>query len=179
MDAGSTRKKKPLKLPKDSVVLRTFFTGTRYKLWLDGDSLAYVQVERYSERLKRFALADIQAISMAPTRTRGIISIVLLVLACLFAGMMSMAFLGEFQIAAIALSIPAALLLLLAIINYALGPMCAVSLHTAVQSERLHSCQRMSTARKLLARITPEIQARQIHLLPASAKAPEITSAET
>lgn len=133
---------------------QTFGAST---LWEADDHLLLVTSTGFSESYRRFFYRDIGAIVV--TRTRGMIIQLLIfgVIALLFA----VGALAAWQALALVLWILAGAFALVSVITLLLGPTCKCSLRTPVQTHPLPSITRLRTARKVLARITPRIEAAQ------------------
>ncbi|MBI2435562.1 MAG: hypothetical protein HYV26_22130, partial [Candidatus Hydrogenedentes bacterium] len=153
---------RPRRLPSNSTTTKTFLSGSRYRSWLQGDHLLHVRTEGYAERCKRFHLGEIEALVLTRTTAFRWITLVLLGLLILlgmtFSGIWAV---SDWPLASMITGPLAALVVLLLALHLLMGPTCALHLHTAVQVEVLYACQRMRTARRLLAILLPEIERRQ------------------
>lgn len=131
---------------------------SRVRLWLGPDHLLHVSASAVGERYKRFYFADIQSFTVHRTARWTVVAIVWVVLTAL-------ALLPVFTIetpeARWVFAGIAAVFLVLLIMHLAFGPTCAVMVRTAVQLERLHSLGRVRTARRVLERLRPLIEAAQ------------------
>ena len=121
--------------------------STRHRLWLAPDHLLAVSNQGYSEEYKRFLLRDIQSIAIRHTWRGRVTSIVFGAMAAAFA---APALYGAGQgwdpVGLWIRGVFAGAFALALLVNTALGPTCACTLRTAVQSERLYSLDRVRTA---------------------------------
>ncbi|MGB8170902.1 MAG: hypothetical protein WCF18_25590 [Chthoniobacteraceae bacterium] len=125
----------------------------RHRLWLGADHVLSVASSAISERYRRFYFADIQAIVWRPTAARWWRALSWLVVAALCAlGLQS----GEPVTRGVFASI-AAVFLIFAVVDLALGKTCTCFVKTAVQFERLPSLRRQRTVEKVLAQLRPLI----------------------
>ncbi|MEX2016069.1 MAG: hypothetical protein WD873_05475 [Candidatus Hydrogenedentales bacterium] len=154
---------------------RGFLTvaGKRQELWLGPDHLVELQILRYSERSRRYYLADVRAITVDQTETRRLYSILWLGFAILFAAAAILLFTFS-ETNAVLLGLGAAatggvVLMLLGLIRNATnGPTCRCVLHTAVQSADLFCLPRLRNAQRFLEQVVPAIEAAQGHVDPAA-----------
>ena len=181
------------KLPGRGLRKTTFaVSATRCRLWLAADHLLSVDFTIASEEYRRFYFRDIEAFVVRRTAQRQIWNWVLLGLALVTAGPLLALFISEQKSGAawsftadnggllIAAGIVLAFWALLILINTLRGPTCRVHVRTAVQCEPLFSLGRLSTARKVLARIRPLIAAAQGAATPEEfAAAPWIAARST
>jgi hypothetical protein len=136
----------------------------RYRLWLAEDHLLLVASTAIGERYKRFYFADIQSIVLRKTVGWIIVAVVCLVTAAIF---VLIALINtEVAVRATFYGL-AGVFVILGAIQFALGPTCASQIRTAVQTEDLPCLKRVRTARKILARIRPRIEAAQMPGLAA------------
>ena len=137
-------------------------TGTggmqRFRLWLGPDHLLQVASTAIGERYKRFYFADIQAFVVR--RTAGFMGWSIgWIAAVAFFGIIGATVDGA--PAKITFASIAAVFLVLLLIHLAFGPTCECTVRTAVQTEQLVSLKRLGTARRVLARLRPLIEAAQ------------------
>jgi hypothetical protein len=133
------------------------------RVWLGEDHLLMVQTANYGETYKRFFFKDIQAIVVQRTHMGKTWNAIWGGL-FLFFGILA-AVGGEFVTSIVLLCIGAPFGLAL-LVNLILGPMCVLSIRTAVQTERVSALRRMRTAEQFIARIEPLIVAAQGELPP-------------
>jgi hypothetical protein len=135
------------------------FTSGRTSLWLGKDHLLCIDSNGYTESYKRFYFRDIQAIMVRKTVRWKYYSLVLGVLAGLFA---LFALLGRSEVVALAvLGSIAGLFALALLLTLAGGATCVCHLRTAVHTEELPSLDRLRKARRTLERLRPLIAAAQ------------------
>jgi hypothetical protein len=128
------------------------------QLWLGPDHVLLVKSTRFAEDYRRFAFADIQAISVTDLPDRTIYQIA--------AGVAALAWtLSVLAVASIAakifFAVTGVLALVLVIADLARGTRCRCYLHTAVSNELLHPVSHRPAARVFLSRIRPMIEAVQ------------------
>ena len=151
-------------MPADSTPLYRRLPGMgsagmqRYRLWLAPDHLLQVASTALGEHYKRFYFADIQALVVRRTIGWIVGIVVCLLLTALFAAFILTV---DETAGRIALAVVAGIFLAILGIHLALGPTCAVTVRTAVQSEQLYSLRRLRTAHKVLARLRPLIEEAQ------------------
>jgi len=126
-------------------------------LWEADDVLLLVESHFVSESYRRFHWSDIQAFVICKTLKGLIMNIVFGVLTLLFGIPI---FFVE-TAAAIFFGIFVGLFLILGLVNFFRGPTCRCMLRTAVQTQELHSLNRLKTARKVIERLRPRIEAAQ------------------
>ena len=120
---------------------------SRGSLWLGPDHLLCVETNGYRETYKRFYFRDIQAIIIQHTKRRVIWNAILPTpLAGGLVGLLALLSAGERNEVTI---------------NNILGTGCVCYLRTAVQIEQLPGLYRVPKARKVLAKIRPQIVAAQ------------------
>jgi len=141
--------------------------GFLSQLWLGPDHLLHVHSTGYTETYRRFYLRDIQAMLIIHTGMRLYINLTLGGLA-FFVMLISHALDGQW----FADGVIAAVFLPLILWNTLLGPGSRVILVTAVQQEKIPALARLRRTRRVLARITPLIQAAQADLVPVPVSAP-------
>jgi hypothetical protein len=135
------------------------------QLWLGSGYLLLLDSTYYTERYRRFALSDIQAILVTESRNHWVvwdaIAIFLSLAWSLLAITMDSPYGKAFFIGS------ALLVIAIVLINMSRrGALCRCVLQTAVSCEPLPAVSRMRTARKFLAAITPAIEAIQGRLSP-------------
>jgi hypothetical protein len=154
----------------------------RHSLWLGEDHLLKVTLNGYREEYRRFFFRDIGAFVVCRTR-RWMIWNLSLGGAALVFGLIGAALVfgggssdaegfGFFL-----LMFPAAFSLLGLIINLLRGPTCSFIIQTAVQSQEIPSVGRIRTAEKVIARLTPLVQAAQPAATTTPAFVPESPAA--
>jgi len=132
--------------------------GEASRLFLAEDHLLFVSATGFRESYRRFYLRDIQSITARKTVDgklwNGGIGFVL---AFMVIGLASATDGAEVLVWSIAVGFVLALL----VANILRGATCVCEIHTAVQSRRLTSVNRLRTVRKLLQRLRPLIEAAQ------------------
>jgi len=146
---------------------------SRYSLWLGDDHLLLIETTGYSEKYKRFFFRDIQAFTIRQTKGRMVWNLVwgalLTISSLIIWGAASDDPFAEGAI--IAFSIVGAVFGIPLVVNTLLGPMCAVEIRTAVQTEKLPSLCRLRKTRKVMNRVRPLITAAQGQLTGEEAAA--------
>jgi hypothetical protein len=144
-------------------------TYSRSSLWLGNDHLLVIVSNGYSETYKRFYFQDIQTIAIRLTSRRLIWNWVLGVPIAIF--LLRSAYelsihhnpdLLDIVISVLRILIPGVPLL----INNLLGPTCACTLRTAVQTEQLPSLCRLPKTRRILNLLRPHIAQAQGQFAP-------------
>lgn len=144
------------------------FLFGRYTLWQGADHLLHIFARFGVEDYKRFYFGDIQAIIIRKTVSgkvrNGILGgLALLFLLCVFAVTDSRTiFLNGWTILWAFMSAVMSLSLL---INLLMGPTCETKLLTAVQTEKLHSLNRLKRAFKIADQLRPLIRQAQRSIL--------------
>ncbi len=141
-----------------------FVSGEAQRLYLGDDHLLVLRRLGYEESSKRYALSDIQAITVQSNADRTVLSAFLLLLMMIFAALGLFAMTQGTDPADFAMFfayIPVAICGFSLLLNLALGPTCTVRLHTAVQFEDMTALRRQRAARKCLAILVPRIEAVQ------------------
>jgi len=128
------------------------------QLWLGDDHILLVQSTRFAEDYRRFALTDIQAISVTDLPSR-LFQQVAMAAAALAWTLSALAV--NFILAKFFLAFTGSLALAYAVIDLARGDRCRCYLHTAVSKELLATVSRSRTAQVFLARVRPAIEAAQ------------------
>jgi hypothetical protein len=129
-------------------------------LWEAEDVLLLVESHFVSETYRRFHWSDIQAFVICKSKTGMIINIVCGVLTLLFC--LPIVFAGETVPGVpITFGFLATVTLILGVVNVLRGPTCRCMVRTAVQIQELRSLNRLSTARKVIERLRPRIEAAQ------------------
>lgn len=132
--------------------------GEASRLFLADDHVLVVTATGFSESYRRFHLRDIQSITARRTVTWAILNGAFgFILFWMVIGLASSADGAD----ALGWSIAAGFFLALLLFNLVRGATCVCEIHTAVQSRRLSSVNRVRVARKLLARLRPVIEAAQ------------------
>jgi multisubunit Na+/H+ antiporter MnhG subunit len=131
-------------------------------LWLGPDHLLSVDSQNYREEYKRFYYRDIQAVITRRTARATGWNTVLVILLALFVALIFVAELHGRIIGGIL----AGTTLLILLINLVRGPTGVCHLITAVHTEQLPSLNRLKTARKVVARLRPLIEAAQGTVTP-------------
>ena len=144
------------------------FLGGYNTLWLGRDHLLSIESKRFSEDYKRFYYSDIQSIITRITPMSKIINMFLAIfcgfftlLAYLTAGMTAW---PTYHL------IIAGIALLLIVISLFGGPTCVCHIKTAVQTEKLRSLNRLSTAEKAINHLRSLIELAQGILGPEELK---------
>jgi hypothetical protein len=128
------------------------------QLWIAPDHLLLLKSSRVAEEYRRFAFSDIQAVVITELPDSQVAQVV--------------AILGSLLWTALALTVSSPFgqgfflltgfwLMALSVVSLARGQRCRCHLYTAVSRELLTPVRRMRTARTLLTRIRPEIEAVQ------------------
>lgn len=151
---------------------RSHGSGGRSQLWLGDDHLLEVHSIIFAERYLRYPLADIRAITVEPSRTAAIwsalcgggIALALLAIGGLWWGTTQVSerelvpvlwvFAGMFGCGAL-------FLLFLLIVNLWRGPSCRCTIQTSAGMRPLTTPTRRATARRVLERLEPVIEAAQ------------------
>jgi len=149
----ATRIKEYQKLPG---IKKGFLIG-KYTLWQGKDHLLHIFSRFGAEDYKRFYFSDIQAIITRKTLVGIIQNMILGGFILLFLGP-AFFFDGGWSIFYAAVS---GTMFLFFLINLYKGPTCETKLLTAVQTEKLHSLNRLKTACKVMDRLQSYIQAAQ------------------
>lgn len=144
------------------------------QLWLAPDHLLLVKSTRIAEQYQRFALADIQAVTVTrlPSRIPFQIAGALAAMAWTLGALAFHPIFAKYFFA-----ITGAAALLAVVVDIARGPSCRCHLTTAVSREWLRPVSRLRVARSFLAVLQPAIEAAQGTLRPPE-EAPVIQSME-
>jgi hypothetical protein len=124
---------------------------------MGNDHLLLVESSGFSETYRRFFYRDIQAVVICRTAKGLFTALVFGLLAAAFGAGALLAG-GD---AAIPLGVFSGAFLLIALILLVQGPTCRCTLRTAVQTQELPSLHHLRTARKVLRRIRPLVEAAQ------------------
>lgn len=149
-------------------------------LWLSPRDVLYVRgtgvLLPFAEEYIRFDLTCIQSAAVVKTRTGLVLNLAFGGLALALGSLGTVALLralsasGDIVVLYYAVALPAlalaAVLLVLFLVNVALGPTCRFQLQTATRLERLRPLRRLRPARRVLARLLPA-------LAQAQAEAPQ------
>lgn len=131
----------------------------RCSLWAAKDHVLYVANEGYSEEYRRFYYRDIQAIIVRKTVTGAVGSAILSIIST---GLLLWLLYGvneDWDIAGlVVLGFTAGLFIIPLLVNMFRGPTCATFMRTAVQTERIHSLNRLRTAMKAVRRLREPIE---------------------
>lgn len=130
-----------------------FIMGRR-TLWRGRDHLLQIKARWGAEDYKRYYFNDIQAIITRKTAAGKIQNIVAGSLAGLFGIFSATSASGWFPLN----TIIAVVMLLILLINIFKGPTCATHLLTAVQTEKLHSLNRLKSALAVMNQLKPIIE---------------------
>lgn len=133
------------------------------QLWLAPDHLLMVESSRFSERYRRFALADIQAIAVTELPDRTLWQILALAAAVLWTLAL---LLVDQRLDRYFFGATGAIAIAVVIADIVRGPRCRCYVYTAVSREVLAPVARMRTARAFLDRIRPAIESVQGTLAP-------------
>jgi hypothetical protein len=138
------------------------FIMGQHTLWRGRDHLLQIYARWGTEDYKRYYFNDIQAIITRKTDIGKIQNFVTGALAGLFSLFAATATGGWATFNAII----AIVILSILIINLIKGPTCETHLLTAVQTEKLHSLNRIKTAQAVMNQLKPIIERFQGHLAP-------------
>jgi hypothetical protein len=120
-----------------------------YELWLGYDHLLYIFSRFGIEDYKRFYFKDIQSVITRKTATGKIQNLILSIFCILFL-LMALYLKGGWSIFNWSM---VGLMTIFLMINWLRGPTCVSHLHTAVQTEKLHSLYRLKTTKKVMNRL--------------------------
>jgi len=154
------------KLPGGSAGRVSIIALWRVRIWQGLDHLLLVQSFFGIEQYRRFYFRDIEAVIIRRTATRLIWNVVIGVIGLMFLAIAAVIWFTnsnherDLQITAGILAGCAVVSGVLCLINTLRGPTCKVFVQTAAGKDPLTSV-RLGTARKLLRRLTPEIEAAQ------------------
>ena len=149
-----------------------FVTGEAQRLYVTDTHFFVLRRVGYEETSKRYALNDIQAITVQSNNDRTIVSTSLMLV------MMGFAAIGFVAVGQGVDPADVPMFILYGVVgifgfflalDLALGSTCTARLHTAVQIEELTALRRMRTARRCLAILVPRIEAAQGAPMPALA----------
>lgn len=140
-----------------------FITG-QYTLWQGKDHLLQIYARWGAEDYKRYYFNDIQAIITRKTDVGKIQNFVIGLLTGLFGLLAATSASGWAAFNAII----AVVMLFIFFINVFKGPTCETHLLTAVQTEKLHSLNRIQTTQKVMNKLKPFIERYQGRLTPES-----------
>jgi hypothetical protein len=130
------------------------FPGFGYHgLWEAEDHLLQVHRHLGLEKYKRFYFADIQAVAFCKTDRGTLGTFLYICLAVLFelGARASFMVFDVFALAGIMFG-------LLAVVNVLLGPTCATTITTAVQTEKIHSLNRLRKTLQFMDRLRPTVE---------------------
>lgn len=138
------------------------------RLWLAEDHLLSVTSTFGVERYRRYALRDIEALVIRRTARRliwnsifGGIGGVGAAIAAVFFTLSANENGTGFAVAGATFATPAAVCLLIALVNTLAGPTCAFFVQTAAGLDRLDAPVRLRQARRAIARMAPLIEQAQ------------------
>ncbi|UCD80444.1 MAG: hypothetical protein JSW26_03165, partial [Desulfobacterales bacterium] len=137
--------------------LKKGFLIGKHTLWQGKDHLLHIFSRFGSEDYKRFYFSDIQAII---TRKTVVGKIQNTVLCCFILMFLLPAFYFD-EGWSIFYAVVSGIMSLFLLINLYKGPTCDTKLLTAVQTEKLHSLNRLKTACRVMDRLQPYIQSAQ------------------
>lgn len=129
-------------------------------LWEADDHLLLVSSTGVSESYRRFFYRDIGAIIVARTRT-WITQAIVFALLALVLGLGGYWAISRIEVLAGVLWAVAGFFALLAAASLLRGPTCKCALRTPLQTHPLPSLNRLRTARKVIAKMKPRIEAAQ------------------
>jgi hypothetical protein len=135
----------------------------RVTLYLAPDHLLYVSGTGFSESYRRFYYRDIHAVTVRKTVNGALFNALggTLLFLCLVVALSSGGAAGW-----IGWGFSAGLCVTLLLVNILRGPTCVCDIHTAVQSRRLYSVNRLRRAAKFLAVLRPLLLAAQGDIAP-------------
>lgn len=138
-------------------------TTSLARLWMAKDHLLLVDMSGFAEEYKRFYFHSIQAIIVQKSYSWAVTNAVLATLVTLFVtlGLSTTRAHDDMQFFGPLCWIITAVLAPILLVQLFYGRTCRCFIKTAVQTEELPSVSRMRLARKVLARLTPEILAAQ------------------
>ena len=131
-------------------------------LWQGSDHLLQIYSRLGVEDYKRFYFNDIQAVITRKTGTGMVLNFVLGAITVLF-GFFAGASEGTWSIFP---AIIAGVMLIIWLIHFLRGPTCETYLLTAVQTEKLHSLNRLKTTQTVMNRLRSLIEQRQGRIHP-------------
>jgi len=135
----------------------------RVTLYLAPDHLLYVSSTGFTESYRRFYFRDIHALTVRKTITGPLLSAFwgTLLFFCLVGALSTGSAVGWLW-----WGIPGTLFFALLLGNVLRGPTCVCEIHTAVQSRRLYSVNRLRRAERFLAVLRPLLFAAQGQVAP-------------
>ena len=141
-------------------------------LWMGKDHLLGIYSTGWTEEYRRFYYRDIQALILRRTNGRAVTNFLLgipmvigfLLLVLPFLESAPQRNVGRTYLLVFGGIV--AFFLIMMLLNLMAGPTCACHIRTAVQVEELPSIKRLRAARKVIARLRPEIEAAQGLLTP-------------
>jgi len=124
----------------------------RIKLYLAPDHLLYVSGAGFSETYRRFYFRDIHAVTVRKSITGALFN-------ALWGTLLFFSLIGALSSGSaegwVGWGIPATLFICLLLVNVLRGPTCVSEIHTAVQTRRLYSVNRLRRAERFLALLRP------------------------
>ena len=135
----------------------------RITLYLAADHLLYISGTGFTESYRRFYYRDIHAVTVRKSITGPLLTALWgsLVFFCLLGALSADSAEGW-----VGLGIPAGFFFVLLLINVFRGPTCVCEIHTAVQTRRLYSVNRLRRAERFLALLRPLVLAAQGQIAP-------------
>lgn len=150
------------------------------RLYDGGDHLLLVRRKFFSERVNRFYLSDIQALTVRRTGASAYLHLLFFALGLLVPLLALFDALPEEPAYLWALGAYYGLLLALILLHITSGPVCVTEIHTAVARVRLTNLGRWRTAKRLLAALEPRIRAAQAEAAPLDlAELPLVTAQQS
>ena len=141
--------------------------STRQSLWLGKDHMLVVNNHGYTESYKRFYFSQVQGLILRQTPWGTVQTVLLgILLIGMTAGLIPGLILGWHIAINWTTGGLAGLFGLLALVSMIKGPTCTCTIHTAVQSQRLHALPRVRRAVSALHRLREEIELVQGALWP-------------
>jgi hypothetical protein len=140
---------------------RSFFVGGA--VFRDEHCLVSVRSSGFEERVKRIYFKDIQAIVVSKSRRFGVSRRVMFGVLLL---LVALSFASRFSLLPAIVRLAVGIALVLAWLYISIRESCRCRVYTAVSQEELPSVRRPWTVRKLLAELTPLIEAAQGTLPP-------------
>ncbi len=149
--------------------------GRRGSLWQGPDHLLVVEgrgvVLALTELYRRIDYRNIQILTITPTRSHVWLSVLSGLAALLFGWFTSLAWDSEIFLP-ISLGLPAGLLAVIGIVQFARGPTCICTLQTSVQELRLKPLNRLATARPVMLHLESLCREHQRELTAAPSATP-------
>jgi hypothetical protein len=135
----------------------------RITLYLAPDHLLYISGTGFTESYRRFYYRDIHALTVRKTITG-------LLFNALWGTLLFFSIIGALSADSaegwVGWGIPGALFVVLLLINVLRGPTCVCEIHTAVQTRRLYSVNRLRRAERFLGLLRPLLLVAQGQIAP-------------